>query len=101
MVIQRIAIKRAVGLNGRGFSLRDNNGNSYWKHQARRDGFTVQCSLWRSKCPARGKVFNSEPNTVLLNIGHHHNRERVILAEFRKILHQRAKNERLPLRIIY
>jgi len=49
MVIQKIAIKRAVGLNGRGFSLRDNNGNSYWKHQTRRDGFTVRCSLWRSK----------------------------------------------------
>jgi len=44
---------------------------------------------------------NGEPNTVLLNIGHQHNRERVVLAEFRKTQHQRAKNERLPLRTIY
>jgi len=44
---------------------------------------------------------NGELNTVLLNIGHQHNRERLVLAEFRKTLHQRAKNERLPLRTIY
>jgi len=59
MVIQRIAIKRVVGLNGRGFSLRDNNGNSYWKHQTRRDGFTVRCSLWRSK-----KFLNNEYHII-------------------------------------
>lgn len=50
---------------------------------------------------ASGKILNSEPNTVLLNIGHQHNRERVVLTEFRNTQHQRAKNECLPLHTIY
>jgi len=36
-----------------------------------------------------------------LNTGHQHNEEREILREFKNILHQRAKSERLSLRAIY
>lgn len=36
-----------------------------------------------------------------MNIGHLHNAERELLKEFKNILHQRAKTERLSLRAIY
>jgi len=49
LIMQTLNIKKVSGLNGRGFSLRDEHGNKYWKHQMRRDGYNVRCSLWRSK----------------------------------------------------
>lgn len=46
-------------------------------------------------------MLNAEPNTIILNTVHHHNVDRELLMEFKNILHQRAKSERLSLRAIY
>lgn len=52
-------------------------------------------------CPARGKIVIGEPNIILLNTGHQHNHDREMRDEFRRMLHLRARDERVSLRVIY